>query len=333
LINASCEVYWRSYVNYTLFQSWTVNAYNPLYIYFLDPVFIMKVFAAILLSSAVVSAAPHVFVRDDTNSTIGGTNSTIGGTAPITNGTDSTLDKITDKVSDAKDKLSEAKDKLEDGLTDKLDDAKDKLDDAKDKVSAALDSVLERVASWTIPSTCPWSIPWPLPDTPNPTVDDVAIPQLELFPRPQTTANTLTIYNFCDYDLWFEPHIGNTLEATGHIPAGGKLDRPFEMAPEGSGVNLKVTKTEGDYSKPVQVEYAVSAGTVWYDLSLIDCLGRTPEGLRNGDTSACAGHEAGLQMGPAANAVSFQCGAGAWCDDQMYLYEVSHVVPYRVVVS
>jgi hypothetical protein len=293
------------------FQSWTVIVYNTLYIYFLDPVFIMKVFAAILLSSAVVSAAPHVFVRDDTNSTIGGTNSTIGGTAPTTNGTESTLDKITDK----------------------LDDAKDKLDDAKDKVSAALDSVLERVASWTIPSTCPWSIPWPLPDTPNPTVDDVAIPQLELFPRPQTTANTLTIYNFCDYDLWFEPHIGNTLEATGHIPAGGKLDRPFEMAPEGSGVNLKVTKTEGDYSKPVQVEYAVSAGTVWYDLSLIDCLGRTPEGLRNGDTSACAGHEAGLQMGPAANAVSFQCGAGAWCDDQMYLYEVSHTVPYCVVVS
>jgi hypothetical protein len=263
------------------FQTWTVNAYNPLYIYFLSPVFIMKVFAAILLSSAVVSAAPHVFVRDNTNPTIGGTNSTTGGTAPTTKGAD---------------------------------------------------SVLERVASWSIPATCPWSIPWPLPDTPNPTVDDVAIPQLELFPRPQSTANTLTIYNFCDYDLWFEPHIGNTLEAIGHIPAGGKLDRPFEMAPEGSGVNLKVTKTEGDYSKPLQVEYAVSAGTVWYDLSLIDCLGRTPEGLRNGDTSACAGHEAGLQMGPAANAVSFQCGAGAWCDDQVYLYEVIHAVSYRIVV-
>ena len=265
----------------------------------------MKAFAVILLSSAVVSAAPQLFFRDGTNSTIGGTNSTVGGTDLPVDDKDSTLDKITDKLDEAKEGV------------------KDKLDEAKDKVSDAIDSVLERVSSWTIPSSCPWSIPWPLPDTPNPTIDDVDIPQLSLFPRPQTTPNTLTIYNFCDYDLWFEPHIGNTLEATGHIPAGGRLDRPFEMAPEGSGVNLKVTKTEGDYSKPIQVEYAVSAGTVWYDLSLIDCLGRTPEGLRNGDTSACAGHEAGLQMGPAANAVSFQCGAGAWCDDQMYLYEVS----------
>jgi hypothetical protein len=142
-----------------------------------------------------------------------------------------------------------------------------------------------------------------------------------LFPRPDSTANTLTIYNYCDYDLYFEPHVGNTVEEVGHISAGGKLNRPFEAAPEGSGVNLKVSKTKGDYSKPVQIEYAVSSGTVWYDISLIDCLGRTEDGLRNGDTSACAGHEAGLQMGPAKDAISFQCGAGAWCDDQAYLYE------------
>jgi ElaB/YqjD/DUF883 family membrane-anchored ribosome-binding protein len=261
----------------------------------------MKVLAVLLLSSALVSAAPSLHARD----------------------TNSTLDNATDKLSDAKDKLSDKLSDAKDDVKDKLNDAKDKLDDAKDKISDVVDSVLERVQSWTIPSSCPWSIPWPLPNTPNPTIDNVDIPQLEIFPRPKSTPNTLTIYNFCDYDLWFEPHIGNVLEKTGHIPAGGKLDRPFEMAPEGSGVNLKVTKKEGDFGKPVQVEYAVSAGTIWYDISLIDCLGRTPEGLRNGDTSACAGHEAGLQMGPAANAVSFQCGAGAWCDDQAYLYEVS----------
>lgn len=205
------------------------------------------------------------------------------------------------------------------GINDATDSINNETDDITDGYS---DSVLARVESWSIPVTCPWKISWPLPDTPMPTVDDVDIPQLSLFPRPDSTANTLTIYNFCDYDLFFEPHIGNTLAEIGHIPAGGKLDRPFEMAPEGSGVNLKVSKTEGDYSKPVQVEYAVSAGTVWYDISLIDCLGRTEDGLRNSDTTACAGHEAGLQMGPAKDALSFQCGAGAWCDDQVYLYEV-----------
>jgi hypothetical protein len=208
------------------------------------------------------------------------------------------------------------------GVDDVVDSVKNKTEEAKDKISDAVDSVLSRVESWVIPVTCPWKIPWPLPDTPQPTVDDVDIPQLSLFKRPDSTPNTLTIYNFCDYDLYFEPHIGNTIEALGHIPAGGKLDRPFEAAPEGSGVNLKVSKIEGDFSKPVQVEYAVSAGTVWYDISLIDCLGRTEDGLRNGDTSGCAGHEAGLQMGPAKDALSFQCGAGAWCDDQAYLYEV-----------
>ncbi|KAJ4331398.1 hypothetical protein N0V87_009188 [Didymella glomerata] len=205
-----------------------------------------------------------------------------------------------------------------DGLVDTI---KNKTDEFVDKVSDATDSVLARVESWVIPATCPWKIPWPLPDTPQPTVDDVDIPQLSLFPRPDSTANTLTIYNYCDYDLYFEPHVGNTVEEVGHISAGGKLNRPFEAAPEGSGVNLKVSKTKGDYSKPVQIEYAVSSGTVWYDISLIDCLGRTEDGLRNGDTSACAGHEAGLQMGPAKDAISFQCGAGAWCDDQAYLYE------------
>ncbi|KAF2997049.1 hypothetical protein E8E13_001115 [Curvularia kusanoi] len=206
-------------------------------------------------------------------------------------------------------------------LTRRIDDVIGAVKDKRDEGSNASDSVLARVSDWVIPATCPWKIPWPLPDTPQPTVDDVAIPQLSLFQRPESTANTLTIYNFCDYDLYFEPHVGNTVEALGHIAAGGKLDRPFESAPEGSGINLKVSKKEGDFSKPVQIEYAVSAGTVWYDISLIDCLGRTEDGLRNGDTSACAGHEAGLQMGPAKDALSFQCGAGAWCDDQAYLYE------------
>jgi hypothetical protein len=212
------------------------------------------------------------------------------------------------------------------GLDDIVDSVKNKTDEALGKISDAVDSVLERVESWVIPATCPWKIPWPLPDTPMPTVDNVDIPQLSLFPRPESKANTLTIYNFCDYDLFFEPHIGNTLAEIGHIPAGGTLDRPFEMAPEGSGVNLKVTKKEGDYSKPVQIEYAVSAGTIWYDISLIDCLGRTEDGRRNGDTTGCAGHEAGLQMGPGKDALSFQCGAGAWCDDQAYLYEVSYML-------
>lgn len=34
-------------------------------------------------------------------------------------------------------------------------------------------------------------------------------------------------------------------------------------------------------------------------------------------------------MGPEKDAISFQCGAGAWCDDQAYLYEVSQLTSER----
>lgn len=161
-----------------------------------------------------------------------------------------------------------------------------------------------------------------------PVLDDVEIPQLDIFPRPVTLADTMTVYNFCDYDLWLQPYIGSQIGSVEHIPAGGQLARPFSAADRDIGISLKVSKAEADFATPVQVEYTAAAdGLVYYDLSLIDCLGRTVEvrhgkPVRNGNTSACAGHEAGLQLG-SASAMSFQCGAGIWCDDQAYLYEVS----------
>ena len=61
---------------------------------------------------------------------------------------------------------------------------------------------------------------------------------------------------------------------------------------------------------------------------MIDCLGiegrvaSTGKPIRNGNTSGCAGHEAGLQLGNAGT-WSWQCAPRAWCDDQAYFYEVS----------
>src|SRR5690242_1496740 len=108
------------------------------------------------------------------------------------------------------------------GVDDVIDAVKNTTQEVADKISETVDSVLSRVESWIIPATCPWKIPWPLPDTPQPTIDDVDIPQLSLFNRPDSIPDTLTIYNFCDYDLYFEPHIGNQVEELGHIPAGEK---------------------------------------------------------------------------------------------------------------
>jgi hypothetical protein len=160
-----------------------------------------------------------------------------------------------------------------------------------------------------------------------PVIDNVAIPQLSIFRRPVTVAGTITVYNYCSYDIWTQPNIDGNVAEIVHIPAG--KERPFPMAGDGSAVNLKVSKVEKNFVKPVQIEYSVKDGVTWYDLSLIDCLGSSTEMkngkyLRNGDTSACAGHEAGLQLGN-DKAMSFQCGSGAWCDDQAYMYEVGHL--------
>jgi hypothetical protein len=194
---------------------------------------------------------------------------------------------------------------------------------------------LPRVASWSVPETC-WKIAWPLPDTPMPVIDDVSLPQPSMFARPNTRANKITVYNFCAYDLWLQPIIGANaernlnadVESVQHIASHGEYSRHFQTTDVDRGISLKVSKVEGNFEKPVQIEYTLATfGDVYFDLSLIDCLGTTAEirygkPVRNGNTSACAGHEAGLQFGNAQGR-SFQCGAGVWCDDQAYLYEAS----------
>lgn len=186
-------------------------------------------------------------------------------------------------------------------------------------------STLPRNDSWVVPESCPWNIAWPLPNTPAPVIDNVAIPQLSIYPRPKAAANLVIVYNYCPYDLWVEPYVGSRIAAVERIPAGN--NHSFQMLSDGPAVNLKVSKVEKSFAKPVQIEYSGSKGRISFDVSLIDCLGTTigPKNgvyVRNGDTSACAGHESGLQIGN-DKSLSFQCSPGAWCDDQMYLYEVS----------
>lgn len=180
------------------------------------------------------------------------------------------------------------------------------------------DSVLERMSSSDVDAiykTC-WNglIQWPLPNTPNPVVD-VEAPQLSIFPIPATKPDTLTVHNYCSYDIYFNHFNEGALLETGKLAAGKSLDRPL------TGTVLKASKTQ-DMAKDVLVEYAVGKdGLLYYDISLITCLGRT-NGLENGDLKDCAGHEAGLQLGN-GNSKTFQCAAGAWCDDQAYLYQVN----------
>jgi len=148
------------------------------------------------------------------------------------------------------------------------------------------------------------------------------VPQLDVFPRPESVGGMLTMHNYCGYDLYWshvngkkvlsDPEDTKVFE-TGHLPAGGTETRPL------AGDNMKVSKTaSGD--QPVQLEYTHAGEKLWYNLSLIDCLGRKDAKI-TADMTHCVGHEAGIQMGQPEFA--FQCEAGKWCDDQAYLYGVS----------
>ncbi|KAL6703530.1 hypothetical protein ACN47E_009555 [Coniothyrium glycines] len=154
--------------------------------------------------------------------------------------------------------------------------------------------------------TC-WNgaLEWPLPNTPNPVIDVVS-PQLSIFEVPASTPNTLTIHNYCDYDIHFNHFNGGSAPESGCLTSGTSIDRPL------TGTVFKASKNE-NMGSDLLVEYSIDAtGVLWYNLSLLTCM-------VDGDTSACAGHEAGLQLSNPGK-MAFQCAGGAWCDDQAYLY-------------
>jgi hypothetical protein len=165
-------------------------------------------------------------------------------------------------------------------------------------------------------------IAWPLPATldgvamPMPVLDDVDPEQPSLFAIPDSTPNKLTVVNYCPYDIYYEHLAGPAIIGQGTLSANGG-----SCSEAATGTVFKVGKTAvWPVTQPVQIEY----GGNFYDLSMIDCLARAANGERTADTSACAGHEYGLQLSsPGARA--FQCDSNAWCDDQAYFYEVSFV--------
>jgi hypothetical protein len=163
-------------------------------------------------------------------------------------------------------------------------------------------------------------VKWPVNDLPPPSVNKDS-QQLSVFDSPATTPGSLTVHNYCNYDIHYR-HEGqdNVLHANGVLSAGTSYIAPVS----GLGQVWKGSKT-ADMGKVVLAEYSVQANNdIWYNLSLVKCLGVGKDGQYTTDTSACAGHEAGLQFGN-QGFKSFQCAPGLWCDDQAYLYDVSHL--------
>ena len=159
-------------------------------------------------------------------------------------------------------------------------------------------------------------------DVPCP-VKEADAQQLELYTIPESKPKTLTVRNYCSYDIFYQ-HVGpKTVIGTGTLVAGGTWETPTNV-----GSNFKASKSS-DQSRPVQVEYNIDPAKpdeLWYNLSMIDCLKKDNKGLLTTDASACVGLEAGLQFGNKQK-MSFQCAPGTWCDDQAYFYFVSEQSP------
>lgn len=163
---------------------------------------------------------------------------------------------------------------------------------------------------------------WPLDDS-VPMPIEKAGTQLDLFPRPESTPNALTMYNYCSYDLYFvhynEGGVFEDKDGT-KLAAGSSISRAL------TGTVMKVYK-----SKPLLWPFLIEYSG-YYDMSLIHCLGTTDGNplvhdektiqTITADTSRCPGHEAGLHLSQPEGR-TFQCEPGLWCDDQAYLYEVS----------
>jgi hypothetical protein len=186
---------------------------------------------------------------------------------------------------------------------------------------ALLDKSLARLsdaqASAIAPTCHNGTIKWPSNDLPPP-VKDAPFRQLSLYNIPTAVPNTITIHNYCDYDLHYSHRDSAMTLDSGILKAGATVQSPLSTSDAGVWLASKTP----DMVKVVQAEYTVpkDTSTLWYNLSLIPCLG-SEKGLPNADTTKCAGHEAGLQLGNQQSQV-FQCAPGMWCDDQAYFYQV-----------
>jgi hypothetical protein len=178
-----------------------------------------------------------------------------------------------------------------------------------------LDKSLPRMSDaevMAIYQTCwPGKLVWPQNDLPTPAKDQAA-KQLQIYSPPETKPGMLTVNNYCNYPIHYV-HLGGS-GGEGVLAPKGTFETPL------TGTVFKASQT-ANLEKVVLLEYVVSNSQLWYDLSLIECLGKT-NGYQNTDTSQCVGFEAGLQLGNKEH-FSFQCRPGTWCDDQAYFYQVS----------
>ncbi|KAF1970643.1 hypothetical protein BU23DRAFT_205847 [Bimuria novae-zelandiae CBS 107.79] len=122
------------------------------------------------------------------------------------------------------------------------------------------------------------------------------------------TGNTgVTFKNNCGYDVTYSVLNPCSSENSGTISAGSTWSGDLSDCSSGNTA-LKIYKDGSD--KPMQFEYGLVNGNVWYDLSFVDCISGSD------DFNQCAG--AGWSMGSIGSCPTFACSGGSECCQQGY---------------
>jgi hypothetical protein len=151
-------------------------------------------------------------------------------------------------------------------------------------------------------------------------------------PPPAAKSNIAVIRNHCTYDvyLWSTGDHGDG-DCSKKIPAGGTHEEPLRARKQG-GVSLKIGKVgapENDKCRvmnPItQFEYTLGTkktmdastgnneldGTVWYNLSFVDCQ-------KDLDGSECPGWDGGVTGDSGGECRKFICPPGQTCQGEAY---------------
>lgn len=117
--------------------------------------------------------------------------------------------------------------------------------------------------------------------------------------------NLATVKNSCTYDVYLET-VGPLYawkKPIVKIAAGGEHSEELFINASG-GPSLKVRKSPDPNGPPMQFEYTAGNGDIWYNLSLIDCVGKQ---------GGCAGHDGGLRAVAGNGCRVFECKPNADC--------------------
>ena len=124
---------------------------------------------------------------------------------------------------------------------------------------------------------------------------------------PSTGGSGVTLHNNCGYDVTYdlvEPCGGSK---SGSISAGSTWTDSLTDCSSGNSA----LKLYGNGSnKPMQFEYGLVNGNVWYDMSFIDCISGSD------DFSQCVG--SGWSMGSIGSCPTYSCSGGSECCIQGY---------------